>query len=909
MKIITLAVGALMAASLLAPAPAAAAAPADPRPLGGEVLAAYAAKDRTDLWVLLSDKADTKSAERARTRTARGEQVVRALRDTADRSQAPLRKLLKAESRKSETFWAANAVYVRDVPLKLAEKLAKMDGVSEVRAPKTYPVALPVETKAAAATAAAVAWGIADIKADQVWQQYGVRGEDIVVANVDTGVEYTHPALIGSYRGNNGDGTFTHDYNWYDAAGNCDEPGPCDGHNHGSHTMGTMVGDDGKGDQIGVAPKAKWIAASGCQAGGCSDLDLMRASQWMLAPTDAAGQNPDPAKRPHIVNNSWGSGLPSNEPMFEEVQAAWAASGIFGMWANGNEGPECRTSGTPGSRTLNYSVGAYDSNNKIASFSSRGDGQDGQIKPDISAPGVDVRSSVKGGGYLLMSGTSMATPHASGAVALLWSANPSLARDIEGTRTLLDLTAIDTADPQCGGDAANNNVYGEGRLDALALVQAGAQGLGTLSGTVTDAATGEPLKDATVSLSGQLNRQSTSGEDGAYTFKLLAGDYQLKVSAYGYQDATVAVKVTKDGSIKQDVPLTPTQRKTLSGTLTDGSGHGWPLGAKVTADDGKGHTWDATADAITGRFSLSLLPATDYTLRITPGAPGYDPVSRKVSLGAEDQTVDAALPAALACVAPGYQASRAGTPEPFSSGKPTGWQVTNVDPGFPGFDYQPGWVFDNPGARENRTGGSGRFAIVDSDHSGKGHVQDTYLTSPVLNLAKHTSPVLEFAGDLKPGVNAIAWADLSLDGGRTWTTVWTRKGFPGASGPAAQVVAMPQAAGKTKAQVRFHYRGNRSGWWAIDDVYVGDRTCQKVEGGLVTGTVTDAATGKPVQGAAVASGGRTATTDVSGAYWLFSPQTGDREVTVTKSGYAATTATAAVATDRITGLDVKLASS
>ena len=193
----------------------------------------------------------------------------------------------------------------------------------------------------------------------------------------------------------------------------------------------------------------------------------------MLAPTDLAGDNPDATKRPDIINNSWGTELPSNDPFMEDVESAWEASGIFGSWSNGNNGPACETSGSPGSRTINYSVGAYDVNNDIAGFSSRGAGQDGEIKPNISAPGRQRP-------------LEPARQHATAPTAARrWRHRTSPARspcsgrrrrrcvgDIDGTRALLDGTAIDVDSTACGGTADDNNVFGEGRLDALALLQA-----------------------------------------------------------------------------------------------------------------------------------------------------------------------------------------------------------------------------------------------------------------------------------------------------------------------------------------------------------------------------------------------------------------------------------------------------
>ncbi|MFC4114476.1 S8 family serine peptidase, partial [Nonomuraea zeae] len=796
---------ALAAGSFAVTSPAQA-EPAPPK-VARTLMETFATTGKADFWVRLSDKADLAPARKINGRTARGEEVVERLQATAADSQEPLRDLLKAEGVKSTAYWATNAVYVKGASEALARKIAGMKGVEEIRPPKTYAIPEPIRAKALSSAVQGIAWGVSNINADDVWARTGRRGEDIVVANVDSGVQFDHPALVKSYRGNNGDGTFTHDHNWIDPLGNCPTAAPCDRHGHGTHTMGTMAGDDGAGTQIGVAPGVKWIAGVGCPDGSCPEEALVRSSQWMLAPTDLSGRNPDVSKRPHIVNNSWGSD-PSNDPMFEDIQLAWAASGIMGIWSNGNSGAACRTSGAPGSRTINYSVGAYDANNKIAGFSSRGSGQDGAVKPDISAPGVQILSSLPGNGYAAWDGTSMAAPHVSGAVALLWSARPEYARDIDGTRLLLDLSAIDTDDTSCGGTAADNNVYGEGRLDALALVQAGTTGTATLTGRVSDAATEQPVAGATVALTGPMSRTATVGADAAYTFTLAAGDYQLKVTAFGYQPTTRTVTLTKENTLTHDIALAPTERVNLTGTVADGSGLGRPLGAKIIADDGAGHRWSAEADPGTGGYTLPLLPATTYTVSYTSTVPGYDPATRQVAMGDAGQRLDMGLTVSLACTAAGYHVTRAGSTQSFDGSKqPRGWTVTNVELDIPNYDYQPGWVFSDRGGRGNHTGGKGGFAIVDSLRSGKGHIQNSYLTSPSYDLGRRTKTMLEFAHDLRPAINSTTSVDLSVDGGRTWTTVWSAKGYPGAAGPATQVIPLPQAAGQRNVKFRLHYLG------------------------------------------------------------------------------------------------------
>ena len=433
-----------------------------------ELATALDADGSASFWVRFAARADLSAAQQIDDWDARGTAVYRALKATARESQADVAGLLVARGVSYESYFIANAIHVTAGDRALADEIAAAPGVSELLVLGKPELIEPVQRTAAPVGPAAPEWGLLNIKADQVWSTFGVRGETIVVANIDTGVQYNHPALVAQYRGNKGGGTFNHNRSWFDAQGSAGAPYDTNG--HGTHTMGTMVGDDGGANQIGVAPKAKWITANGCCPSWQAILD---SAQWMLAPTKLDGSRPRAKKRPHVINNSYGSSG-SSDPIMDSVIAAWEASGIFGMFSNGNGGPSCSTAGTPGGRTVAYSAGAYDISNNIASFSSRGPGQSGTIKPNIAAPGVNVRSSLPGGAYGNLSGTSMSSPHVAGAVALLWSAEPAVKRDITATETLLDNTAIDVSSLACGGTADDNNVFGEGRLDALALVTAAA---------------------------------------------------------------------------------------------------------------------------------------------------------------------------------------------------------------------------------------------------------------------------------------------------------------------------------------------------------------------------------------------------------------------------------------------------
>ena len=308
-----------------------------------------------------------------------------------------------------------------------------------------------------------VEWNIARIRADEVWATLGITGTGATVGNIGTGVMYDHAALVRSYRGNLGGGQFDHNYNWFDFVDG--QPVPYDDVGHSTFGMGITVGDDGGTNQIGVAPGARWIAAKACSY-SCSTEDLLSAMQWMLAPTDLSGGNPLPERRPQVVFNMWGGG--SCDPTFQQAVQAWRAAGILPVFAIGGAGPGCGTVASPADLRESFCAGATDSNDAIAPFSARGPSCYGELKPEVAAPGVNIRSSYHNGGYTTMSGTSWPAAHLAGTAALVLSAAPGLAPEevIEAITT----TAFCRTDLQCGGSPCANNVYGWGRIDAFAAV-------------------------------------------------------------------------------------------------------------------------------------------------------------------------------------------------------------------------------------------------------------------------------------------------------------------------------------------------------------------------------------------------------------------------------------------------------
>ena len=637
------ATGAVLAvlAGLLAPAAAVAGAPpttkaTKPAPISKAVQSRLAAKGVADVWLVFSQRADLKPAAKIKDWDARGAAVVKALQATANKSQARAKTTLKAKRVDYTAYWAANRILVRSATTSLTRALAALPGVQQITETRTWKI--PPAKKTTGKKVNAVEWGVAAIRADKVWSDYGVRGEGITVANVDTGVQYDHPALVGKYRGNRGDGTFDNNYNWFDPANVCGTPSvePCDNVGHGTHTMGTMVGDDGDGNQVGVAPGANWIAAKGCESDSCSDTSLLAAGQWTLAPTDLNNQNPRPDLRPNVVNNSWGGGNGSDvDPWYDEIVQAWTAGGQFAVFSNGNDGPGCDTTGSPADSPYAFGVGAFNEAGQIADFSSRGPGANGEIRPNVSAPGENVRSSVPGNGYDYYSGTSMAAPHVSGTVALLWSAAPALAGDVAATRALLAQTAVDVDDQSCGGTAENNNVWGEGKVDALAAVDAAPRGdTGVLTGTVTAADGGAPVAGATVKVEGPLSRTTTTGEDGTYRLTLSVGDYTVSVHAFGYVDQTRQVTVTKDGTTTADFALVAAPSHSLSGTVTDARGQ--PVAGVVLTVEGTPLP-PATTDE-QGHYSFDAVPEGTYTVTVA-GSGCIAGESKDVTIDA-DKVVD-----------------------------------------------------------------------------------------------------------------------------------------------------------------------------------------------------------------------------------------------------------------------------
>lgn len=451
--------------------------------IAANVEAALTHGARAPILVTLAEQADLSKLTQKRSGDDRYLASVELLRTQAARTQAPLRAWLDARGVVYKPFWVANFIAL-EADAELAAALAKRKDVAAIELNSKLSMSHPYDdfrdsTKAVAAIEA----GVTQVRAPQVWAM-GFHGENVLVAGEDTGYQWDHPALKAKYAGWNGT-TADHDYHWYDAihtsTGSCpgNSAAPCDDNSHGTHTMGTMVGDDGASNQIGVAPGARWIACRNMDQGNGTPTTYSECFQFFMAPTDRAGNNPNPQLAPHVINNSWG--CPPSEgctapTILQTVVENVRNAGILVVVSAGNSGSACSTVvDPPAIYAASFSVGAV-SGTAMASFSSRGpvtiDGSN-RLKPDIVAPGVSTRSSVPGGGYGTKSGTSMAGPHVAGVAALLMSVDPTLKRDPARLEALIRGTAIpDTVTAQtCGGTVSPttipNNTFGYGRIDAL----------------------------------------------------------------------------------------------------------------------------------------------------------------------------------------------------------------------------------------------------------------------------------------------------------------------------------------------------------------------------------------------------------------------------------------------------------
>ncbi|MBP1596718.1 MAG: peptidase [Acidobacteria bacterium] len=475
-------------------------------------------EDQADLQSVLAGVAGKSRHERTR-------DLIEALKQVANRTQGPVRGMLQRElargaARSVTAFWVFNGFAVSATE-SVIRSLAGAPGVREVRLDRRIPQPFP-RPAAVGDSSPESEWNIARIRAPESWALGPIYdGTSVVIGSFDTGVDFTHPDLATRYRGD-------HSISWFDPYGEHDAP--FDAHGHGTHTTGTAIGGNASGFYIGVAPGAKWIAAK-----GWSDLEIATASafhrifEWFLAPGG------DPANAPDVVISSWVMDVSYCDTEFLMDIRAWRAAGIFPAFASGNTGPDPGSVDCPGAYAESFAVGATGYFDEIAWFSGRGPSPCNQIfKPDITAPGDFITSAIPGG-YASLSGTSMATPHVAGAVAVLRSIKPDAT--VEELESVLREGATDLGAPGVDND------FGAGRLDLYVSAQilllgsdfprvkvvasAGAAEAGATPGAFTLTRTGST--DETLTVNYTITGTAQAGSDyialtGTATFAAGAAD-------------------------------------------------------------------------------------------------------------------------------------------------------------------------------------------------------------------------------------------------------------------------------------------------------------------------------------------------------------------------------------------------
>jgi subtilisin family serine protease len=418
-------------------------------PLGASAASATpgAPVEETTTVIVTMRQQATLDGTSATGRKTRLKAVLNNLQATADQAQVGIRRSLDT--------WVAEGAVTSYAPLWVLDAVSVTATPEVIRELAARPDVSSVTSDAVDLVPAAATQNLVDIGAPAVWE-LGDTGSGVVVATLDSGADVSHPDLEPNWRG----GTNS----WFDPYGQ-HTAGPVDLSGHGTATLGAMVGGSTSGTAIGAAPGASWIAARVFNdSGAATTTAVHQAFQWILDPDG----DPATADAPRVVNGSWsiGSG-PGCDLAFQPDVQALSAAGILPVFAAGNFGAGPSSGVSPANYPESLAVGALTTTGGVLGSSGRGPstcgGRTGQF-PDLVAPGQDILTADRYGLYQVASGTSMAAPHAAGALALLLSAHPGLSA--EQQRQYLVSTATDL------GPAGQDPDFGAGRVDAFAAYQA-----------------------------------------------------------------------------------------------------------------------------------------------------------------------------------------------------------------------------------------------------------------------------------------------------------------------------------------------------------------------------------------------------------------------------------------------------
>jgi len=550
--------------------------------------------------------------------------VVEELSRHAAQSQKKVLELLYTKGATVlNAFWLTNAI-LAEVPVGLLDELSSLADIERLF--ENFTIAIPEpqeEEDLPQVLSIDYTWGLEKLRVPDVWDM-GIDGSGVRVAVLDTGVDITHADLAGKmWTDDWEDPTYPGGWIEFDEYGSIIVGStPHDTYGHGTHCSGTVLGGDASGIAIGVAPDATLMHGLVVPGGYGTVAQIIAGMEWCIDPFDQYGA---PAGEPaDVVSMSLGY-YGYNDPFIEPVQNMKAA-GIVLTASIGNDGEGY--SGSPGNVYETFAVGATHYEDLAADFSG-GEVVDWPasypepyIKPDFSAPGVGVYSSVPGG-YEYHEGTSMASPHVAGTVALMLDGNPALT--VDDVYTLLRDTAVDL------GDEGQDTRYGWGRIDAFEAVFFAASNSG-IEGTVTNVETEQPLESARIFVS-ETGQIRYSDDSGYYRAFLPPGTYNVTASTFGYyQGNNATVEVVEDAFTSQDFALEPMPTGLIAGNVTDLE-TSYPIeNAVVTVLD----TPLSTNTSGTGEYSIEI-PVGTYN--VAAWALGYlESIASNVTV-AEDETV------------------------------------------------------------------------------------------------------------------------------------------------------------------------------------------------------------------------------------------------------------------------------
>jgi len=540
-------------------------------------------------------------------------------------------------------FWIDNVIVAKVKP-ELIMKIASLDNVIWIF--ENFEIKIPriESTIVINNTQIVVSWGILRIQAPDAWS-LGYTGEGVRIAVLDTGVDITHPALAGKMLSViPGDPYYPGGWMEFDSYGNPVLSTPHDTDGHGTHCSGIALGGDTSNILIGVAPGAILMHGLVLPGGIGTFAQVIAGMEWSVEPyyLDNAGNKIYTNLPAHVVSMSWGAYNYYGNELLPAVKNMLIMN-IIPVAAIGNGGPG--TTDNPGNIWGVFGIGATDIYDNVAWFSGGAvvywpnppvdwpfydTYPSVYVKPDFSAPGVFIVSSVPGGWYEAWSGTSMATPHVAGIVALILQVTDWLYYSYPDTpETVYEIlvnTSIDYGDP--GQDIR----YGWGLVNAYNAVLKAEEFVKTtgVEGYVKDSESGEPVTWAKIYVE-ETNKWYSVRKYGYFKIPLDPGVYNLTFTAWGYYNKTIEVEVKSDNNAYTylEVYLDRLPHGYVKGIVM-GSDGVVLAGAKITV---LGTPVTVKTDQY-GSFRI-WLPEGSYEIVIS--APGYSSTTVSVSVSQSEE--------------------------------------------------------------------------------------------------------------------------------------------------------------------------------------------------------------------------------------------------------------------------------